>query len=53
MVSADQDRLFERPTFNRRVVLNGSHYETLESLPSALEFSQLVRISRPALIRGT
>ncbi|EKM59074.1 uncharacterized protein PHACADRAFT_249267, partial [Phanerochaete carnosa HHB-10118-sp] len=31
--------------------LNGSHFDTLESLPSALEFSQLVRISRPVLIK--
>ncbi|THG95801.1 hypothetical protein EW026_g5908 [Hermanssonia centrifuga] len=31
--------------------LNGSHYDTLETLPSALEFAQLVRVSRPALIR--
>ena len=32
--------------------LNGTHFDTLEALPTALEFSQLVRISRPVLIRG-
>ncbi|KAI0732763.1 Clavaminate synthase-like protein [Irpex lacteus] len=31
--------------------LNGSHFDTLNGLPSALEFSQLVRIARPVLIK--
>lgn len=32
--------------------LNGSHIEVLEKPPSALQFSRLVRISRPAVIKG-
>jgi len=32
--------------------LNGTHYETLQKPPSALEFSRLVRISRPVVING-
>ena len=34
------------------IALNGSHYDTLDELPSALEFSRLVRIARPVLMRG-
>ncbi|KAL4242017.1 tRNA wybutosine-synthesizing protein 4 [Abortiporus biennis] len=33
--------------------LNGSHYDTWKGLPTSLEFSQLVRIGRPVLIKGT
>ncbi len=36
----------------RFIDLNGSHFDTLDGLPSALEFSQLVRIARPVLIKG-
>ena len=32
--------------------LNGSHFDTIDALPSALEFSQLVRIARPVVIKG-
>ncbi|KAJ7904520.1 cupin-like domain-containing protein [Mycena olivaceomarginata] len=32
--------------------LNGSHIDVLEQPPTALEFSRLVHISRPVLIRG-
>ncbi|KAJ7700096.1 Clavaminate synthase-like protein [Mycena rosella] len=32
--------------------LNGTHIEVLEEPPTALEFSRLVHISRPVLIRG-
>ncbi|KAJ7638816.1 cupin-like domain-containing protein [Roridomyces roridus] len=32
--------------------LNGSHIDVLEEPPTALEFSRLVNISRPVLIRG-
>ena len=32
--------------------LNGSHFDTLDNLPTALEFSQLLRIARPVLIKG-
>ncbi|KAI9466852.1 cupin-like domain-containing protein [Lactarius psammicola] len=35
-----------------RLGLNGSHYDTLESPPSPVEFSQICRISRPVLIKG-
>ena len=34
------------------VDLNGSHIETLEMPPTALEFSRLVHISRPVIIKG-
>ncbi|KAK7054280.1 hypothetical protein R3P38DRAFT_2856957, partial [Favolaschia claudopus] len=33
--------------------LNGDHIDVLEEPPTALEFSRLVHISRPVLIRGT
>ena len=32
--------------------LNGSHYETLDDLPTSLEFSKMVRIARPVLMKG-
>ncbi|KAK7695807.1 hypothetical protein QCA50_000445 [Cerrena zonata] len=32
--------------------LNGSHYDTLDELPTSLEFSKLVRIARPVLMKG-
>ncbi|KAH9943270.1 Clavaminate synthase-like protein [Epithele typhae] len=32
--------------------LNGSHYDILTETPSPLEFSRLVRIARPVLIKG-
>ncbi|KAI0092650.1 Clavaminate synthase-like protein [Irpex rosettiformis] len=31
--------------------LNGSHFDTIDALPSALEFSQLIRTARPVLIK--
>lgn len=34
------------------LALNGSHYDILDELPSALEFSRLIRIARPVLMRG-
>lgn len=37
---------------NPHLDLNGSHYETIGQLPTSLEFSQMVRISRPVLIKG-
>ena len=33
--------------------LNGTQYDVLEVPPSALEFSRLVHIARPVLIKGT
>ena len=32
--------------------LNGSYIETLDVPPSALEFSRLVHVSRPVVIKG-
>ena len=32
--------------------LNGSYIETLDAPPSALEFSRLVHVSRPVVIKG-
>jgi hypothetical protein len=32
--------------------LNGTHFETLDSPPSALEFMRIVNISRPVLFKG-
>ena len=34
------------------VDLNGSHIETLDNPPTALEFSRLIHISRPVIIKG-
>ncbi|TFY56262.1 hypothetical protein EVJ58_g7747 [Rhodofomes roseus] len=33
--------------------LNGSHYDVLDELPSPLEFSRLIHISRPVLIKAS
>ncbi|KAI0045304.1 Clavaminate synthase-like protein [Auriscalpium vulgare] len=32
--------------------MNGGHYETLNSSPSAVEFSRICHISRPVLVKG-
>lgn len=32
--------------------LNGSHIETLDRPPTALEFSRLIHVSRPVIIKG-
>ena len=32
--------------------MNGTHHDTVDDLPSSLEFSKMVHISRPVLIRG-
>jgi len=33
--------------------LNGTHYETMDKLPSGLEFSKIVRIGRPVLFKAS
>ena len=32
--------------------LNGTYYDTLDRPPTSIEFSQLVNIARPVLIKG-
>ena len=51
-----QGIIFVYDVFNSWLILpaelNGSHYEILESPPTALEFMRLVHISRPVVIKG-
>lgn len=40
-------------SLNLPIELNGNHVETLQEPPSAVEFSRLVHISRPVIIKGS
>lgn len=43
----------QRPSDLPCTDLNGAQYDVLEDSPTPLEFSRLVHIGRPVLIKGT
>ncbi|CAL1700608.1 unnamed protein product [Somion occarium] len=45
------ERRFLRHISQEYFDLNGTHYETFDTLPSSLDFSKMVRIARPVLIK--